>query len=197
MYHLIENASVIKENTVVEESETLSKEVSEMTADIFAAELLMPEVDISKEYKRLMKISCLKNPDEALIINLQQDYFVEYKAITKRLAELNIINDKTEEKLNKIIVKENELFKLTQKLGYSNQINKSTRKVYLPKELLKAIEVNYKNGNTTFDDLIVLFGYCDLSPYHFGYEEEELTADAKALMEKIKAQLGSESIGEK
>jgi len=150
-----------------------------------------------KEYERLIKISPLKKPDEALIINLQQEYFVEYKAITKRLAELCIINDKTEEALNRIIVKRNELFKLTQKLGYSNQLNIPTQKVYLPKELLKAIETNYKNKNTTYDDLVALFGYCDLSPEDFGYEEDELTDSAKALIEKIKSQLGSESVGEK
>ena len=197
MYHLIENASIIKQNTVVEEAETIKKEANEIAADFFAAELLMPEADIMKEYERLIKIGPLKKPDEALIINLQQEYFVEYKAITKRLAELCIINDKTEEALNRIIVKKNELFKLTQKLGYSNQLNIPTKKVYLPKELLKAIEANYKNKNTTYDDLVVLFGYCDLSPEDFGYEEDELTDSAKALMDKIKFQLGSESVGEK
>lgn len=195
IYHLIENATIIKQNIVVEEVETIKKEASEAAADIFAAELLMPEADILKEYERLMKFIWLKNPDEALIINLQQEYYVEYKAVTKRLKELCIIDSKTEEKLNKILVKETELFKLTKKLGYSNQLNKPAKKVYLPMQLLKAVEANYKSGNTTFDDLIVLFSYCDLSPQDFGYEEEELTDDAKTLAEKIKAQLGSESVG--
>lgn len=63
--------------------------------------------------------------------------------------------------------------------------------------MLKAIEVNFKNKSTTYDDLVVLFGYCDLSPEDFGYEEDELTDSAKALMDKIKFQLGSESVGEK
>ncbi|MHB1393700.1 MAG: ImmA/IrrE family metallo-endopeptidase [Clostridia bacterium] len=197
IYHLVENAAIIKENTVVEEAETLKKETSEMAADIFAAELLMPETDISKEYERLMKINRLKKPNEALIISLQQEYSVEYKAITKRLTELHIIDDKNEKALNEIIVKGNELFKLTQKLGYSNQLNEPTKAVYLPRELLKAIEENYKNNYTTFDDLIVLFGYCNLSPEDLGYEEDELTDGAKALMERIKAQLGSESVGKK
>ena len=62
---------------------------------------------------------------------------------------------------------------------------------------IKVIEENYKNNYTTFDDLIVLFGYCNLSPEDFGYEEDELTDGAKVLMERIKAQLGSESVGKK
>ena len=197
IYHLIENVSLIKANTVVEENDTLKKETSEIAADLFAVELLMPEKDILKEYERLKKINGLKNHDETLIINLQQQYFVEYKAITKRLTELRVINDKVEQALNKILVKENELPKLTQKLGYSNQLNEPTKIVFLPRVFLKAIEENYKNSNITFDDLVVIFSYCDSSPENFSYEEDELSDGAKALMEKIQSQLGSESVGEK
>ena len=191
IYHLIENVSLIKANTVVEENETLKKETSEIAADLFAAELLMPEKDILKEYERLLKINGLKNPDETLIINLQHQYFVEYKAITKRLTELHVIDDKVEQSLNKILVKENELPKLTQKLGYLNQLNEPTKTVFLPRVFLKAIEKNYKNNNTTFDDLVVLFGYCDLSPEDFCYEEDELSDGTKYLIEQIKSQLGN------
>ncbi|NPV44824.1 MAG: ImmA/IrrE family metallo-endopeptidase [Firmicutes bacterium] len=197
IFHLIENTSVIRENTVVEEYETLEKEAMETAADLFAAELLMPEGDITREYERLMKTNGLKKPDETLIINLQQQYFVEYKAVTKRLKEIGIIDEKEETALDRILDKKNELAKLTQKIGYTNQLNEPSKAVHLPRKFLKAIEENFKNGNTTFDDLIVLFGYCNLSPQDFGYEEDELSDGAKALMERIRSQLGSESVGQK
>lgn len=197
IYHLIENTSGIKEDIIIEENDTSKKENCEVLADSFAVELLIPEMDISREYERLIKLNALKSPDESTIIILQQQYFVEYRAITKRLAELNIIDCKIEKTLNEIMEKENELSSLTKKLGYSNQLNEPSENVMLPREFLKAIEENYKNKDTSFDDLIVLFSYCDLEPKEFGYEEEELTESAKAFMEKIKLQLGSENIGKK
>lgn len=191
IYHLLENKSIIKENTVLQEDETSkSTEVSENIADMFAAELLMPANDISKQFDLLMSSSRFENPDETLIISLQQQYYVEYRAITKRLRELSIIDEKLEQKLNVILDKDNGLSKLTQKLGFSNILNEPSKVVYLPKKLLKAVEENFKNGNTSYDDLIVLFSYCDLTPQDFGYEEDDLSEDAKALEAKLRAELG-------
>lgn len=191
IYHLLENKSIIKENTVLQEDETSrSTEVSENIADMFAAELLMPANDMSKQYDLLMSSNGFENPDEALIISLQQEYYVEYKAITKRLRELRKIDEILEQKLNKILDNGDGLTKLTQRLGFSNVLNVPSKAVYLPKKLLKSVEENYRNGSTTFDDLIVIFSYCDLSPQDFGYEEEGLSEDAKALEAKLRAELG-------
>jgi len=197
IYHLLENQALIKENTVLEEDEKNQRETNEAIADLFAAELLMPAEDISNEFVRLMKSNDLKKPDETLIINLQQQYFVEYKAITKRLMELEKIDDLIEQQLNRILEQRNELFKLSQKLGYSNQLNEPSKVVYLPRTFLKAIEENFKDGNTSYNDLVVLFGYCELTPEYFGYDEDELSDKALALMNKIKLELGSESNGKK
>lgn len=191
IYHLLENKSIIKEKTVLEEDETnRSTEMSEIIADMFAAELLMPASDISSQYDLLMSSNGFKNPDETLIINLQQQYYVEYKAITKRLRELRKIDEKLEQKLNGILNKDNGLSKLTQKLGFSNMLNEPSKVVYLPKKLLKAVEENFRNGYTSYDDLVVLFSYCDSIPEDFGYEEEDLSEDAKALEAKLRAELG-------
>lgn len=194
IFHLLENVIVIKEKTVIEEAETPRTEVHETLADLFAAELLMPEVDISEEYARLAKGDYR---DEALIIHLQQQYFVEYKAVTKRLKELTIIDSKIEETLNEILDKGNELEKLTKKLGYSNELNEPTRDISLPKDLLNATRANYENKDTTYNDLYVLFSYCNLSPEKFGYEEPELSQNANALMEKVLLELENEGDGEK
>ena len=191
IYHLLENKSIIKEKTVLEEDETnRSTEMREIIADMFAADLLMPASDISSQYDLLMSSNGFKNPDETLIINLQQQYYVEYKAITKRLKELHKIDEKFEQKLNGILNKDNGLTKLTQKLGFSNMLNEPSRVVYLPQKLLKAVEKNFRSGYTSNDDLLVLFSYCDLMPQDFGYEEDDLSEDAKALEAKLRAELG-------
>lgn len=211
IYHLLEHSETIKENVVlvenIENSRDKETELSEKLADMFAAELLMPEDDIIREFNRLIEESKIKKPDEALIIDLQHQYYVEYKAITKRLKEISSkaaenlkieFNDDTERQLNNILNNAQELFKLTSKLGYSNELNMpSETKVYLPRTFLKITGENYKNRHTSLDDLTVLFSYCDMSPQDFGYEEEELSDNAKTLAEKTRLQLGSEGFGKK
>lgn len=196
IYHLIENTSTIIEKTVIEEEEVDNGNTSEMAADIFAAELLMPESDLRIEYDRLMKNNRLSSPDEAVVITLQQIYFVEYRAVTKRLVELELINGETAVKLNSILLKEHEFSKLTLKLGYDNILNEPTKMVLLPKSFMKVLEENYKLGNTSFDELEAIFGYCDLPPEHFGYEEQ-LSEAAIVIMNKIRSKLGSEHNGQK
>lgn len=197
IFHVIENSTIIKENVVLEEDISddghKNNEISDILADMFAAELLMPEEDVIKEYNRLLDKNMLKRPNESIIIMLQQEYYVEYKAMTKRLKEIKDIefDDHMEDELNQILSSGNELVNLTKKLGYSNDINKpSINKVYLPKIFLKMTEENYKNSLINFDDLTVLFSYCNLEPQDFGYEEDELTDEAKALEARLKAELG-------
>jgi hypothetical protein len=119
----------------------------------------MPEIDILKEYERIININGFESPDESIIINLQQQYFVDYKAITRRLSELNIIDSKAENELNEIDDNKNALLTLTKKLGYSNELNEPSKTITLPRKNLKAVDENYKNKDTSFDDLIVLFSY--------------------------------------
>lgn len=196
IYHLIENVSTIREKTVIGEDEVKRTDNDEIAADIFAIELLMPEFDLRVEYDRIMKSSRLSYPDEAVVITLQQIYFVEYKAITKRLVELELITEEIAAKLNRILQSEQELYKLTLKLGYDNSINEPTKMVLLPKSFMKAIEENYKLGHTSFETLEAIFGYCDLPPEHFGYEEQ-LSEAAVAIMNKIRSELGSVRNGQK
>lgn len=61
---------------------------------------------------------------------------------------------------------------------------------------MKAIEENYKFGNTSFEELETIFGYCDLPPEHFGYEEQ-LSEAVIAIMNKIRSKLGSDRDGQK
>ena len=194
IYHIIENGLTLKEQVVIQESiwkdESKKPENSEILADIFAAELLMSEKDIIKEYNRLLNKYGLSIPDESIIVMLQNIYFVEYKAVTKRLREIGVdnYNEETEDSLNQILLQKNGLSQLTKRLGYSNDLNEPSKtKVYLPKVVLTMVEENYKGSSTSYDDLAVLFCYAGVIPEDFGYEEdEELSDAAKALEIKLK-----------
>ncbi|MDD2401718.1 MAG: ImmA/IrrE family metallo-endopeptidase [Clostridia bacterium] len=205
IYHIVENRLVLKKNIVLQEEfseeQKEKTENSEILADIFAAELLMPETDIKKEYHRLLNKYRLSTADESIIVMLQQIYFVEYKAVTKRLREIgaNNYNKETENQLNRILLQKNDLPQLTKRLGYSSDLNElSKTKVYLPKVILSMIKENYQRLRTSHDDLIVLFSYAGVVPEYFGYEEDEELSDvAKTLEEKLKIKLGSDRFGKK
>ena len=117
IYHIVENGLTVKEQVVLQEStpkEGYAKtESSEILADIFAAELLMPEMEIKREYQRLMNKYGLSIPDESIIVMLQQMYFVEFKAVTKRLREIEAdgYNEETESRLNQILFKKNRIIR--------------------------------------------------------------------------------------
>lgn len=205
IYHIIENRLAVKEQVVLQES--ISKEdedkieSSEVLADTFAAELLMPEKDIKMEYNRLLSKYGLSSADESIIVMLQHIYSVEYKAVSKRLKEIcaDNYNQDTETKLNQILLKKNALSQITKRLGYSGELNEPSKtKVYLPKVILTMVEENYKRNLTSYDDLAVVFSYAGVNPEEFGYEEnEELAESAKELEAKLKTKLGSDRFGKK
>jgi Zn-dependent peptidase ImmA (M78 family) len=195
IYHLLENENVIREEVIIKELDDVC-DYNDDIADKFAEELLMPESKLKKEYERLLYEDDLTVADEKLIIQLQQLYYVEYKAVTKRLAELGLIGFDRKEKLDEILDEKENLLKLTKKLGFSNDLNVPSREVVLPRKFLKAIEENYKNKNITYDDLIVIFGYGNLKPEFFGYEEENsLSDEAKKFIRQIDEELGSGNVG--
>jgi len=205
IYHIIENGLTVKDQVIIQESikrdGDKKAESSELLADIFAAELLMPEDDIRIEYRRLLSKYGLSIADESIIVMLQQIYFVEYKAVTKRLREIDVdcYNEESETRLNQILLQNNGLSQLTKRLGYTNDLNEPSKtKAYLPKVILTMVEENYKSSLVSYDDLVVLFSYAGANAEDFGYEEdEELSDAAKALEKNLKAKLGSDRFGKK
>lgn len=192
IYHLLENEAVIKEAVTLEESED-KRYVSDDIADMFAAELLMPRDTFKEDYLRLMSDSNLTKPDGKLVIELQQEYCVEYRAITKRLKELELIDIEHESLLNEILITDGTIAEITKKLGYTNELNEPSNDIHLPRRFLNMIEENYKNGGITYDDLTVIFSYCYSTPESFGYEEDdELSDKAISFLEKLDEQLGSD-----
>lgn len=195
IYHLLENENLIKEEIVINESEN-NCDYNDEIADKFAAELLMPQNKIRKDYEQLLEEDNLSVADEKIVIQLQHLYYVEYQAVTKRLINLGLIESERKKLLDEIISSNNGLEKLTRNLGYDNSLNQPSKKEELPKKFLKAIEENYKDNSINYDDLFVIFGYGNLSPESFGYEKENsLSDEAKKFMEQLDQELGSGNDG--
>lgn len=189
IYHLLENRVFIKENAIIEEcidrNEKDISDIKEIMANAFAAELLMPMKDISEEVER-MRNSGTKPIDSKIIIKLQQKYGVDYKAIIKRLYEIQKINDEEKKELEQLDNDKIELEKLTKNLGYSNELNSPSEDSSLLQKDLENLKENYDKGYTSYDDLVRIFSYLGCEPEKFGYENDiEITDEAEAFAKSL------------
>ncbi len=186
IYHLIANRTLIKKNLVLEEMECYdNNDTTEIMANAFAAELLMPEDDMIKNVK-LITGNMSEKIDESIVVQLQQKYGVSYIAITKRLNEIKLIDQKQETELEKFESNSEGLNRLTKNLGYTNELNLPSKDTYLNTRDLQNIRVNYENGDTTYDDLVRIFSYLGCEPEKFGYEEDiEISDEAAEFMKAL------------
>lgn len=185
IYHLISNRTLIKKNPMIEELNFNEDNVIENMANAFAAELLMPKKDI-KEQVDLITENMTKDIEPSTIVQLQQKYGVSYIAITKRLNEVEVIDKKTQSKLEEFDSDSVSLEKLTKNLGYTNELNIASKEMYLIPKDLENIKVNYENGNNTYDDLVRIFSYLGCEPEKFGYDNNiEMTDEAVEFMKSL------------
>ncbi len=106
--------------------------------------------------------------------------------MTKRLKEVGIINAQQKNQLEEILSIDGKLQEVTKKLGRSNNLNTPSKDSYIRQKNLEVLKSNFEKGNTTFDDLVRIFGYLGSTPEQFGYEENtDLTQDAKDFMKSL------------
>lgn len=147
--------------------------------------LEMPQENVKNH---INKITCNqeKDIDYSIVIQLQQKYGVDYIALTKRLKEIDIISDEQKKNLEEILGNEGELEQLTKKLGRSNELNMPSQATLLLQKDLEILKTNFETGDTTYDDLVRIFGYLGCEPEKFGYENnQELTDAAKDFMKSL------------
>lgn len=171
LYHLLRRTEVNNDTIVVENDD---RENSDEYADMFASMLLMPELKFKKDFESYLVEYKIKNPNANVIISLQQDYGLEYKAITKRLVELDIIEEKIKLELDKITLEDSRLKSLTTKLGYTNEVNEKSNVVKLSKKFLIALSENNKNGELSYERLELILKGCYKTPEDFGYIKDEV-----------------------
>ena len=189
IYHLLQNRVYIKENLLIEEVVNDKNNdivnINEIMADSFAAELLIPETSLKENVKGLTNYIS-KIIDIDLVIQIQHTYGVDYTDVTKRLKEVDIIKEQQKNELEQIISIDGKLEELTKRLGRNNNLNTPSRDTYMLQKNLEVIKSNFENGDTSFDDLIRIFGYLGSTPEKFGYEEKvELSEEAKDFMKRL------------
>ena len=169
LYHLIYNADILKKEKILLNDEKHKAE--DAKADVFASEFLMPEDYVKEVFYKIVNVD--KNSILPRHIIRMHNYFkVSYKAMLKRLIQLNLCSIDKYEELVDICSLENteQLQSLTRREGYSIDLITPSKETYVPKEYIEFIKTNYERGNISYKNMKNSLEFIGLAPEQFGYE---------------------------
>jgi Zn-dependent peptidase ImmA (M78 family) len=169
LYHLIYNADILKKEKILLDDEKHKEE--DAKADVFASEFLMPEDYVKEVFYKIVNVD--KNSILPRHIIRMHNYFkVSYKAMLKRLIQLNLCSiDKYEELVDICSLENTELLQsLTIREGYSIDLITPSKETYVSKEYIEFIKTNYERGNISYKNMKNSLEFIGLAPEQFGYE---------------------------
>ncbi|TZE82091.1 ImmA/IrrE family metallo-endopeptidase [Calorimonas adulescens] len=169
LYHLIHNADILKKEKILLNDEKHKAE--DAKADVFASEFLMPEDYVKEVFYKIVNVD--KNSVLPRHIIRMHNYFkVSYKAMLKRLIQLNLCSIDKYEELVDICSLENteQLQSLTRREGYSIDLITPSKETYVPKEYIEFVKTNYERGNISYKNMKTSLEFIGLAPEQFGYE---------------------------
>ena len=169
LYHIVYNPDILKKEKVILDKEKYKEE--EETADIFASEFLMPEDYVKEIFYKIINVD--KNSIlPRHVIRIQNYLKVSYKAMLKRLIQLDLCSKGKYEELVQICSIENKekLQSLTKREGYSTELIVPSKATYISKEYIEYVKNNYERGNISYENMKSSFEFIGLTPDDFGYE---------------------------
>ena len=175
LYYIIYNQEILKnEKLLIYNSDS----DEENKADIFAAEFLMPEDYVKEVFYKIINVKS-DSVIEKHVIKMNNFFKVSYKAMLKRLVQLNLCERNKYDSLSEICSLENadKLQLLTKKEGYDIKLIIPSNEKFIPKEYIEYIKTNYENKKISFNNMKNCFNFIGMDPMDFGYEypnEEEI-----------------------
>ena len=135
LYHIMYNEDILKKEKVFLDKEKHKEE--EVKADVFAAEFLMPEDYVKEVFYKIVNLDKSKVLPKH-IIRMHNYFNVSYKAMLKRLIQLNLCSLDKYLELVDICSLENKdkLQSLTKQEGYTIDLIIPSKKFYIPKEYI-------------------------------------------------------------
>lgn len=172
LYHLVYNLETIKKEKLLLEVVPYWEE--DEKADIFAAEFLMPEDYVKEKFYKVVNVD-KDDVQPRHVIRMHNFFKVSYKAMLKRLIQLNLCSRDKYGELVQICSLENKelLQSLTRKEGYDIDLIIPSKVSYIPKEYIEFIKSNYENQTISYKNMANCFEFIGLSPARFGYEYPE------------------------
>lgn len=169
LYHLIYNADVLKKEKILLDEERHKEE--DAKADVFASEFLMPEDYVKEVFYKIVEVD-KNNILPRHVIRMNNYFKVSYKAMLKRLIQLNLCSTEKYDELADICSLKNmeQLQSLTIREGYSIDLITPSRKTYVPTEYIEFVKNNYERRNISYKNMKNSLEFVGLRPEQLGYE---------------------------
>lgn len=169
LYHIMYNADILKREKLPLDSEKFQEEDNK--ADVFASEFLMPEDYVKEIFFKMIKVGKNDILPRHIII-MHNRFKVSYKAMLKRLIQLDLCTKEKYDELAEICTLENkdQLQTLTQKEGYDISLITPSEAIYIPKEYIEFVKRNYENKKISYNNMKNCLEFVGLNPEQFGYE---------------------------
>ena len=173
LYHIIYNEGILKKEKIFLDKQKHKEE--ETKADVFAAEFLMPEDYVKEIFYKFVNVD-KKEIKPKHIVRMHNFFKVSYKAMLKRLIQLNLCSLNKYSELIDIASLENKdkLQSLTKEEGYSINLIVPSKENYVPKEYLIYIKANYENKKISYNELEKTLDFIGLTPEELGYVENKI-----------------------
>ena len=172
LYHILYNDDLLRKEKLLM-NDIAYADVDER-ANVFASEFLMPEDYVKELFYKL--VNTAKDKLEVRhIVRLNSTLKVSYKAMLKRLVQLDLCDISLYETLAEYgtLAKKEELREITKKEGYDISLIVPTNISYISKEYLEIAKQNYENGKISYGKITQLLEFINETPEKYGYNEPE------------------------
>lgn len=170
LYHVLYNADILKREKLILNDDKYKEE--DKRANIFAAEFLMPEDYVEELFYKLVNVD--RNKVEVRhIVRLNSTLKVSYKAMLKRLIQLDLCDVSLYEKLVEYgsLEKKEVLREVTKKEGYDISLIVPSNVTFIPKEYIEIAKMNYEKGKISYGKFTQLLSFINENPEDYGYSE--------------------------
>ncbi|QAA35344.1 peptidase [Clostridium manihotivorum] len=172
LYHILYNGDLLRKEKLLMNNSVYAHE--DEKANTFASEFLMPEDYVKELFYKL--VNAPKDKIEARhIVRLNSTLKVSYKAMLKRLVQLDLCDIDLYENLAEYgtLEKKEELREITKTEGYDISLIVSTNISYVSKEYLEIAKQNYEKGKISYGKIGQLLEFINETPEKYGYSEPD------------------------
>jgi Zn-dependent peptidase ImmA (M78 family) len=170
IYHILYNSDILKKEKLLINDSAYTNE--DKKANVFAAEFLMPEDYVKELFYKLVNVD--KDKVEVRhVVRLNSTLKVSYKAMLKRLVQLDLCDISLYESLVEYgtLEKKEELRDITKTEGYDISLIVPSNIVYVSKEYLEIAKQNYEKGKISYGKITQLLEFINEIPEKYGYNE--------------------------
>lgn len=172
LYYILYNADLLRKEKLLMNNIVYSYE--DEKANIFASEFLMPENYVKELFYKLVKTA--KDEVEVRhVVRLNSTLKVSYKAMLKRLIQLDLCDINLYERLVEYgtLEKKEELREITKTEGYDISLIVPSNISYVSKEYLEIAKQNYEKGKISYGKITELLSFINETPEKYGYHEPD------------------------